>query len=179
VLTGTSNAPLVDGALILTRGSLMFGGRPFAFETGEITASGAHYKDPFISLTASNEVGDGIEARIVVEGRASAPVVRFESTPPLPEEDIVAYVLFGKPVIELGPAEALRTAVALAQVSGRGGFGASLLDRTRQAIGVDVLQFTAPAGGEDGEGSTLTVGKYLTSGVFLSMRYESVDRRRI
>lgn len=167
-LTGSSDQPLLDGTLTLRRGYLLFGGRPFEFERGAITMDGAQYADPYVNLVASHKVDNAIEARIVVEGRASAPTVRFESTPPLPEEEIVSYVLFGKPVIELGPLEALRTTVALAQTSGRAGFGASLFDVTRQAIGVDVLQFT-PSGGADGEGSSLTIGKYVTSGVFLSI----------
>jgi translocation-and-assembly-module (TAM) inner membrane subunit TamB-like protein len=167
-LTGTSGRPILVGALELKRGQLMFGGRAFDIDTGTIAMSGRDYSDPYIDLSASNKIGATIQAKIVVEGRASAPKVRFESTPAMPEEDIVAYILFGKPVIELGALEAIRTAVAIAQISGRAGFGTSLADRARQAIGVDVLQFTPPTGA-DGEASVLTIGKYLTSDIFLSV----------
>lgn len=167
-LTGSSDLPLVDGQFTLRRGHLIFGGRTFEFESGSVTVNGAQYANPSINLVARHKVDNAIEARIVVAGRASSPTVHFESTPPLPEEDIVSYVLFGKPVIELGPMEALRTTVALAQISGRASFGTSLFDLSRQAIGVDVLQFTPP-GGASGEGASLTVGKYVTSGVFLSV----------
>ncbi len=170
-LTGSFEGLLLDGTLELRRGHLLFGGRSFEFESGTIAMHGAQYADPYVNLVARHKVDNAIEARIVVEGRASTPTVRFESTPPLPEEEIVSYVLFGKPVIQLGPAEALRTTVALAQISGRAGSGLSLMDVTRQAIGVDVLHFTPPGGG-DGEGSSLTVGKYVASGVFLSITEE-------
>ena len=170
-LTGTSEHPSLDGTLSLRRGHIMFGGRRFDFESGVITMNGTDYGDPYVNLVARHTLDNAVEARIVVEGRASAPTVRFESTPPLPEEEIVSYILFGKPVIELGPLEALRTTVALAQTSGRADFGTSLLDVTRRAIGVDVLHFTPP-GGANGEGSSLTVGKYIASGVFLSITEE-------
>lgn len=170
-LTGSSDQPLLDGALAIRRGHLMFGGRRFEFESGAVAMNGAQYGDPYVNLVARYKVDSAIEARIVVEGQASAPTVRFASTPPLPEEEIVSYVLFGKPVIELGPVEALRTTVALAQTSGRAGFGTSLFDVTRRAIGVDVLQFTPP-GGTNEQGSSLTVGKYVASGVFLSITEE-------
>lgn len=170
-LTGSSNQLLLDGKLTLRRGYLMFGGRPFEFESGTIDMDGAQYADPYVNLVARHKLDNAVEARIVVEGSASSPTVRFESTPPLPEEEIVSRVLFGKPVIELGPVEALRTTIALAQISGQTGSGMPLMDVTRQAIGVDVLQFTPP-GGADGEGSSLTVGKYVASGVFLSITEE-------
>lgn len=170
-LTGSFERLLLDGTLELRRGHLLFGGRPFEFESGTIAMNGEQYADPYVNLVARHKLNNAIEARIVVEGRASTPTVRFESTPPMPEEEIVSYVLFGKPVIQLGPAEALRTTVALAQISGRTGSGLSLMDVTRQAIGVDVLHFTPPGGG-DGEGSSLTVGKYVASGVFLSVTEE-------
>lgn len=170
-LTGSFEDLLLDGTLELRRGHLLFGGRSFEFESGTIAMHGAQYADPYVNLVARHKVDNAIEARIVVEGRASTPTVRFESTPPMPEEEIVSYVLFGKPVIQLGPAEALHTTVALAQISGQTRPGASLMDVTRQAIGVDVLQFTPP-GGTNGEGSSLTVGKYITSGVFLSITEE-------
>lgn len=167
-LTGSFERLLLDGTLELRRGHLLFGGRPFEFESGTIAMNDAQYADPYVNLVARHKLNNEIEARIVVEGRSSTPTVRFESTPPMPEEEIVSYVLFGKPVVQLGPAEALRTTVALAQISGQTGRGTSLMDVTRQAIGVDVLQFTPP-GGADGEGSSLTVGKYVASGVFLSI----------
>lgn len=176
-LSGSFERMLLDGTLALRRGHLLFGGRSFEFESGTIVMSGTQYADPYVNLVARHKLNNAIEARIVVEGRASTPAVRFESTPPLPEEEIVSYVLFGKPVIELGPAEALRTTVALAQISGRTGSGLSLMDVTREAIGVDVLHFT-PQSGADREGSSLTVGKYIASGVFLTITEEFVTQTR-
>ncbi|MFM8478261.1 MAG: translocation/assembly module TamB domain-containing protein, partial [Planctomycetaceae bacterium] len=49
---------------------------------------------PFLRVVASTE-NDGITANIEIEGRADDPKVRFTSSPELPEEEVLAQLLFG------------------------------------------------------------------------------------
>lgn len=159
-------ASLVLGRIDLRRGWLDFSGRRFELTEGEIIFNKISPNDPFLKLRAEYETEDETIAAIVVGGRSSTPEVTLESTPSLPREDIMALVLFGKPANELSVTESLQMAQALAQLGGIGPFGGGgLTGSARDSLGLDLLNLDLDP--ESG-GSSLTVGKYVADGLFVS-----------
>jgi len=99
----------------------------------------------------------------VVEGRASAPELRFASTPALPEEEVLPRLLFGQSRQSLTGAQAIQLAAGVATLlSGKAG----PLDFARNAAGVDVLRVD----GESVDDASVTVGRNVADGVFIGAR---------
>lgn len=161
-ITGTAEQPRIQGRLQPVRGSFEFAGRVFMLESeSTIQFLGTAQLDPELDLTATYS-DDELLASIVISGPVSDPQFQLTSSPPLPEDEILARVLFGKGSGQLSAAEALQLAQAAATLQG-GGDG--LFDIARRTLGVDVLSF-APGNGADELGS-LRVGKYVTQDVFI------------
>ncbi|MEL6360330.1 MAG: translocation/assembly module TamB domain-containing protein [Pseudomonadota bacterium] len=166
-LTGNSTAPLLVGGVNVRRGTIDFAGRRFDISTGEIAFDRLGRNDPRLDLRAEYEADNDLTAAIVVGGRGSAPTVNLASTPSLPNEDIMAVVLFGKAANQLSAFESLQVAQALAQLGGVGPFGggSGLTGTARSAVGLDMLNLDLDS---DTGASALTVGKYLADGLFVS-----------
>ena len=160
------NEPVVLGAMRLRRGTMDFSGRRFDIARGVITFDRLSPNNPLLDIRAEFETSEGVTATIDITGRAKEPNIELNSTPNLPDEDIMALVLFGKPADELTAFESLQTAQALASLGGIGPFGGTgVTGSIRRATGLDMLNFDIDP--ENGGGS-LTVGKYVADGLFVS-----------
>lgn len=159
---------IILGRINLRRGALDFSGRRFDLTRGDIRFDRTAVNNPTLDIRAEYDAGE-ILAALVVSGRAQSPEIQLVSTPSRPSEDIMSLILFGKPAGELTAVESLQTAQALAQLGGvgpfAGGGGGGLTGTLRQATGLDLLNFDVDP--ESGGGS-LTVGKYVADGLFVS-----------
>ncbi|MEO1241950.1 MAG: translocation/assembly module TamB domain-containing protein [Pseudomonadota bacterium] len=166
-IVNAKDTALITGAMTLRRGWLDFSGRRFDLTTGRITFDRLSANNPLLDIRAEYETSDGVTAVIAVSGRAETPSVELTSTPTLPSEDVMALVLFGKPAGELTALESLQTAQALASLGGIGPFGGAggVTSSIREAVGLDLLNIDIDP--ENGGGS-LTVGKYVADGFFVS-----------
>ena len=84
----------------------------------------------------------------------------FVSTPPLPEEEVVARLLFGRGLGSLSVFQAAQLASAVATLAGKGGEG--LVGRLRSEFGLDDLDIS---GGADGT-VAVKAGKYLSENLY-------------
>jgi translocation and assembly module TamB len=165
-------APLILGSLTLRRGWLDFSGRRFNLTRGSVDFDRNAPNDPRLDIRAELSNAD-VTAAIVVSGRASDPDIELTSTPSLPSEDVMALVLFGKPAQDLTPFESLQTAEALASLSGIGPFGGEgVTGRLRRTVGLDLLNVDL----DPETGGSLTVGKYVTKGIFVSASQDAQGR---
>lgn len=167
LISGTSNRPLVLGTMNLNRGDLEFSGRRFDLTRGSIGFDTLAPNDPTIDLRAERETRDGASVAVVISGRSSALKVSLESTPTLPSEDVMALILFDKAADELSAFQSLQVADALTQLGGVGVFGGKgFTGAARDALGLDLLNVDVDQ--TDSSASLLTVGKYVTDGLFVS-----------
>lgn len=162
---GTADDPKLRGTINSVDGTLDLAGRSFALTEGLVSFTPESGLDPTLDVQAETVTGtspDQITAIATVTGPSSQPTITFTSNPALPEEDVLALILFGRPANQLGAAEALQLAQAAATLSGTGPFGgAGLANGLRSGLGLDRLSY-------DPEGNSLTVGKYIAEGVYVS-----------
>ncbi|MCX2721041.1 translocation/assembly module TamB domain-containing protein [Roseibium salinum] len=157
-LTGSAASIEPVGAFNLVRGRLEVLGRRIVFDEGRVTLVGD--LDPFIYFVASTEGGD-VAVFINVQGRLSDVNISFSSEPRLPEDEVLARLLFGRGLAELSPAQIGRLALAAAELAG--GAETPLLASLQNAIGLDNLDvITGPEGGV-GVGA----GRYISDNVYL------------
>ena len=160
-LSGTTANPITAGGFELVRGRLDILEQRFDLDEGRISFEGD--LTPYIRLVAVTQT-DTIRAAIVVEGPADAIEVTFESTPDVPQEEIVAQIFFGRGLDQLSPLQALQLANSIAVLAGRGSSG--LLDNLRGSAGLDDLDVTT-----DDEGNVaLRAGKYVSDNVYTDVQ---------
>ena len=163
-LTGTSAAPVIAGEVELIRGTLGFAGRSFELTEGRIAFTGGTEIDPTITLVASEEIED-VDVNINVAGSAMDPQIDFSSTPGLPDDEILARILFGSSVGNLSAIQAVQLAASLNSLRGSGG-GLNPLGTLRSAAGIDRLRILGEDD-TDGRGTALAAGQYLTDDIYV------------
>ncbi|SDD68830.1 translocation/assembly module TamB domain-containing protein [Belnapia rosea] len=164
---GTVAAPVPSGALQLRRGTLNILTRTLTFQRGNIGfASGTFV--PQLDMAAQATTGGSTTITVTVTGPANAPQIAFTSTPELPQDEVLARLLFDRATSNLSPFEIAQIAAAAAQLSGIGGAGGGPLDRVRNALGLDRLGVSGAAQGSTG--ATVEAGRYVAPGVFLGVR---------
>jgi translocation and assembly module TamB len=167
---GTTAAIAPSGGFTMIRGRLDLLGKRFAISEGQLLLQGALIPTVHFEATTA---GDGVSATVVVDGPASAPQVSFASSPQLPEEEIVAQILFGKGLQSLSPFQAAQLASAVASLTGKGGEG--IVGRLRQSFGLDDLDVTG-----SGDGTfALKLGKYVSDNVYTNVEVDGAGKTSI
>jgi autotransporter translocation and assembly factor TamB len=164
-ISGDTNAPNIAGVLNPVRGRFSLMGKSFRLERGAIRFTGTEDVDPLLDLTAEHKTKN-LTAMVRVTGSASKPKIALTSRPPLPESEIASQVLFGTDSSKLSPAQSLQLASAIATYSGTGG-AVGILDATRRALGVDVINFAESE--QDPDTTRVSIGKYVTEGVYIEV----------
>jgi translocation and assembly module TamB len=104
-----------------------------------------------------------------VTGSASAPDIGFSSVPELPQDEILARLLFDRPVAQLSPFQIAQLGAAVAGAAGLTGGGEGLLGRIRRALALDRLAVGSERQGEAEAQTTLEGGRYVADGVFVGV----------
>ncbi|WP_366655559.1 translocation/assembly module TamB domain-containing protein [Fodinicurvata sp. EGI_FJ10296] len=176
-VVGTAANPIAQGAFTMRQGRLNLLGNMFDFDQGRVTLDGDAIGNPLLDFEAIAPVGDGVTATISVTGRASDPQIRFFSDPPLPQDEVLARILFGRATADLSAFQALQLAQSIGQLAGIGD-ESNLIDDVRRAVGLDRLDLDfddAAAGG----GVSITAGQYLTENVFVGVRQGASGSSRV
>ncbi len=134
-LTGPLASPRAIGQFTLRRGRLAILGKRLAFTRGTLGFSGSLI--PTLDLAAES-TASGATVTINVTGLATNPKFNFSSSPSLPQDEVLARLVFGRSMSNLSPLQIAQLADAAAQLAGGGG-STSLLETLRGKVGVDDL----------------------------------------
>jgi translocation and assembly module TamB len=160
-VTGTTSRPVLTGEAGVYRGGYTYGGRVFDFEEGGTIRLAADANEIRLNLAAVREADD-LDARIEITGTAADPRVVLTSVPPLPQDEILSRVLFGRSTAQLSGPEAIQLASGLAALAGGDSF--DVVGNLRDLVALDRLTFTYGAAGLEVAG-----GKYLGRDVYLEL----------
>ncbi|MGF1550624.1 MAG: translocation/assembly module TamB domain-containing protein [Sphingomonadaceae bacterium] len=167
-ITGTSSTPEVEGFAVVERGTYSFAGQRFDLDdSSRIQFTKSRTINPQLNISASGEVDD-VTVVIEIGGRAQNPQIEFSSNPALPQDEILARVLFGGSVTELGALQAIQLAASVNSLTGSGGGGLDPLGMVQNATGIDRLRILA----EDeriGRGTAVAAGFYVSNDIYLEI----------
>jgi translocation and assembly module TamB len=144
------------GSATLIRGSYDFAGKRFDLEEGHLTFQGASPVNPVLDIRATADVND-LSATIDVTGTSLRPVISFSSIPTLPQDELLARLLFGVSIANLSAPEAIQLASAVAAFQGSGG-GLDPINAVRRATGLSRLRIL-PADTTTGQKTSVAAGK--------------------
>lgn len=163
-LRGTSSNPAVSGGFDLRRGRLEILAKRLDFTSGHISFTGGLV--PTINFVATSSV-NATTINITIAGPANNPTVSFTSSPALPQDEILARLIFGRSMTNLSAFQIAQLAGAVAELAG-GGSGGSLLSGLRSKLGIDDLDITTDSQGR----AQVSAGKYLNERTYLELKQD-------
>jgi translocation and assembly module TamB len=159
-LGGPISSVVTAGFFEIVRGRLDILTQRIVLDRGIITFAGD--LDPMLDFIGTTQSGD-VTITVAISGRASDPQVTFSSTPELPQDQILAQLIFQKGIGELSPFQIARLAAAASELSG--GSGGGLLSQLRATTGLDDLDIVVDEKGE----AALAAGRYIGENVYLGV----------
>ncbi|MFI0843318.1 translocation/assembly module TamB domain-containing protein [Mesorhizobium sp. IMUNJ 23232] len=160
-LVGPVSAPRATGQFTMRRGRLSLLGRRLTFTRGNLGFTGSLV--PTLDMAAESSASDAT-ITVAVTGPANNPKFSFTSVPALPEDEVLARLIFGQAMGNLSPLQIARLAEAAAELAGAGGT-TGLLSSLREKLGVDDLDVKSNADGS----TAVSVGKYLNDKTYLTI----------
>jgi translocation and assembly module TamB len=151
------------------------------FTQGAVTFSGTGVQqklDPSLDFTAQTTASD-VTAIVHITGLADAPKLELSSTPELPQDEILARLLFGEPASQLTALQLVETGYALTSLaSGGGGSNLNALTRIQKALGFDRLSVgsgstsgsSTSASSNQSSGTSVEAGRYVSSRVYVGVK---------
>jgi translocation and assembly module TamB len=174
---GTSDAPVVGGSFDLQRGTFTLGSSQLSFSQGTVTFNGEGLKkkiDPTLDFVAQTQVVD-VTATVKITGLADQPKIELSSTPDLPQDEIMARLLFGQNASQLTALQVVQIGAALATLTGGGG-GLNPLGKLQKTLGLDRLTVgsdsspATTASNQQNSGYNVEAGRYVSSKVFVAVK---------
>lgn len=177
---GTSAAPDIEGKLEVVHGTMNFLGKTLDLTRGTVVLAGGNKIAPLLDFLAES-TGAQIKAEVAVTGPVDNPTIKITSDPPMPQDEVLAQLLFGRDVTQLTPMEGLEIAQAAAALASG---GPGVMDRLRMKFGLDRLSVGSsdqrpssgssappPSSGAAGAvgNTTLSAGKYIAPGVLVGI----------
>jgi translocation and assembly module TamB len=173
---GSNVRPEVRGGFTMRRGEFAIAGQTLNFTSGRLGFDGASVSgslDPSLNFVAESTSGS-VTAKLEVTGYASAPKIKLSSTPYLPQDEVLAHLLFQQSVKQLGPLQLAQIAEGLGSLTGIGS-GLNPLSRVRKGLGLDRL---AVGGGQNGTGASVEAGRYVMNGVYVGAKQDTAGGTR-
>ncbi len=155
-ITGASPDTRANGRFELIRGRMDLLGQRLEFTEGAVTLNGK--LDPQLDFLARTKADD-LDITIRLAGVSSAPELTLSSVPELPEDEILARLIFSRGIDDLSIFQIAQLASAVADLSGRSSGG--LVSQLRQLAGLDNLDIRTV----DGE-TSVAAGKYLQENIY-------------
>jgi len=156
------SAPLAYGELEVVEGSFATYGVTLNIEQGQLLFFGP-LDNPAIDIRAVRQVE---QMRVGVQMNGTIRNIRSQlfSTPTLPDGDIIAVLITGRPMSEIGQNQQDSNALVGAITSLGIRQGAGLTDAVRGQLGLDTLAIDSTGDVHD---SSITLGKYITPRIFI------------
>jgi translocation and assembly module TamB len=168
---------IVSGGFELQRGFFTLASSKLTFTNGNVTFNGAGLRnriDPTLDFTAQTVA---VDATVIVKitGLADSPKIELSSTPDLPQDEILARLLFGESASQLTALQVVQIGAALSTL-GSGGGGFNPVAKIQKALGLDRLSVgggsssTTPGSTQQNTGASIEAGRYVSSRVFVAVK---------
>lgn len=174
-ITGTANSPLLNGQFSSRRGSFTLLDRALRLDRAVLKFQGAVPPSPYVDVKAVSKV-QSTTVTVAISGRALKPSFNLRSSPSLPQDEVLALLLFGRQLATISPFEALKLAQATRVLAGQDSGGPGVLGTVRDTLGLDELDI----GMGESNSVTVSTGKYVTDKVYVGVTQGSTpDEREI
>ncbi|MGO6971739.1 translocation/assembly module TamB domain-containing protein [Rhizobium leguminosarum] len=161
-IRGTAAAPIVTGGFTMRRGRMTIINRRLDFsDKSRITFAGD--MTPALDMEATSASGS-TTLTVDVAGLATDPAITFSSSPELPQDEVLAQLIFGQSMSKLSPVQIAQLADAVSQLAGNR--STSLFEGLRNQLGVDDFDVSTDSKGQ----TSVSVGRYLNDRTYFELQ---------
>ncbi|MDX2424701.1 MAG: translocation/assembly module TamB domain-containing protein [Cycloclasticus sp.] len=162
LISGNSKKLLLGtGDIVIKEGSYVAYGQKLEVDNGKIHFTGGALDNPSLDIKAIRKSGK-VTAGLQVTGTADEPLVGLFSSPTMSDDNILSYLMIGRP---LASASAGDAAILASAATGLGIKGGNMLgEQIASTFGLDSLAINGNGGGD----TALQIGKYLSPKLYLS-----------
>lgn len=165
-VSGNAERPALRGEIKPIRGRLDMLGKRFTLSKESVIQFVGDYPPaPYVNIQAEQQ-GRDHTFFLIISGIPPDIEIRPEAEPPLPEDEVLSQMLFGRSMSNITPVQAAKLALAVRELAGHGA-GPDIMGVARDILLLDDLDIVSHEGGEMG----LRAGKYVNERVY--MRLES------
>jgi len=173
----------VHGGFEMIRGTFTLASTKLKFTSGRVSFSGAGLSgkiNPSLDFTADSFVSDA-KVTLRITGLADSPQFALSSEPSLPQDEILARLLFGESASQLSALQVAQIGAALASLSGVGGSGPNPLAKVQKSLGLDVLSVGSSGNstGSQSSGTTVEAGRYVSNRVFVAAKQSTTGYSQV
>ena len=166
------------GEIRVAEGSYTGYGLNLRIDRGRFIFAGGPVDDPGLDILALRRADDlegarDIKVGVTILGSLKRPTVKLYSTPAMKDEDILSYLVTGRPYDRQSANLSLLVMGAGALLSGD---SPGPVDQLKSKIGIDRVDIESQGG--DMTRSMLTIGKYLTPQLYISYGYSVFDNEQ-
>lgn len=158
-MRGPLSKPVLSGEAELIRGEFDLLGKRFDLDNGRILFNGEP-SQATLNITGNRAATD-LTAYVTVTGTVGVPKIALSSSPSLPDDEVLARVLYDRATTQLNALEAAQLASGLAALSGNQVFDLAGAFRN---VGLDRVSFN----GDNGQAS-VSGGKYVAKNVYVEI----------
>ena len=159
--------PTLVGNMQIIRGYYSFQGRRFDVRPESLVRfRGQSPIDPALNVTADRLVS-GVTASVEVRGSMREPEINLSSRPPLDDADLLALIVFGQPVNDLGASQRVSLSERAATMAA-GAIATPITDSVARALNLDLFEIQSPAG----EAATVALGTQIGTRLYLGVRQQ-------
>jgi len=177
-LTGKVNKPILSGDIVATGGRMDLLGKNFTLAKGEVYFDGSSPISPIVNVQLGYHA-QGLDATVGVSGTLQSPKLELASVPYLPEDEILARILFFSSVSELSAFEKIKLAAMITRLAGFN-LNTGIKNSRRGFFGLDVIRIdsdeantatntSADANSDDEDTISVELGKYVRKNIYLGV----------
>lgn len=171
-VSGPLTNPSVQGEIKIINGTYLFKGRIFEIHQGSISFAGPWETKTKLYVIASLEIDD-IMVEAILRGQPKNPSLSFRSNPPMPQRDIVSFLLFGKGASEISPYQGTELSRSISNLK-TGDDAPDILSRVRTSLNIDRLDINREVTSQ-GDKVSVQVGKYINKYLYISLNKSITD----
>lgn len=171
-IQGSTENPLYFGSIKILYGQYFFNGKPFEINQGVVMAAGELDKKTVLYVIATKDLEE-VKIDVIIKGPTNKPIISFRSNPPLPQREILSWLLFDRGSSEISSFQGSQLNESISNL-GSTHQGADILTKIRSALGID--RFEIVRNNTSDEGSVdFKVGKYISDNVLISINKSDVN----
>lgn len=118
-VVGNHAQPVINGEMTLLRGRFDFLERTFNLTKGVLSLNGETPPNPFLDVIGEAQILDTL-VQVHLNGPAKNFRLTLTSVPNLPQDELLAMILFGRSMSQISPLQAVRLAQAASELTGIG-----------------------------------------------------------
>lgn len=167
------------GEIKLTQGTYGGYGLALRIDRGRFIFSGGPVDNPDLDILALRRADDlekmyNIKVGVAVFGNLKQPNVKLYSQPAMKDEQILSYLLLGRPY---DPKEGNLSLLLMGAGGLLAGDSIGVLDQLKSQLGIDTVDIQSGKG--DLTRSMVTIGKYLTPQLYISYGYAAATDEQL